>query len=86
MDPGQMLWWTFFVIALVLDVALWAMGLLLDVGSDSRLRLLMVAAVLLFVVLGMFFGWAIAAAIWFVGLWIYAIIAGTAEANREARS
>ena len=58
----------------------------LDIGSDGRFRLLTSAALLLYVVLGMVLGWGIAAAIWFAGLWIYAIIAGSAEASQEART
>ena len=76
MDPNPTLWWTFFLIALFLDVVLWASGFLLDIGPDGRFRLLTSAGLLLYVVLGMFLGWGIATAIWFSGLWIYAIIAG----------
>jgi hypothetical protein len=75
MDPNLTLWWTFFLTALVLDGVLWSLGFLIDVGQDGRFRLLSSAALLLYVVLGMVLGWGIAAAIWFVGLWIFAIIA-----------
>ena len=80
MDPNLTLWWTFFLIALVLDVVLWGLGFLLDVRPDGRFRLLTSASLVLYVVLGMVLGWGIAAAIWFACLWIYAIIAGAAEA------
>ncbi len=74
--PNLTLWWTFFLIALFLDVVLWASGFLLDIGPDGRFRLLISAGLLLYVVLGMVLGWGIATAIWFAGLWIYAIIPG----------
>ena len=86
MDPSLALWWTFFAIAVVLNVALWATGFLLDIGPEGRFRLLSAAAVLSYVVLGMMLGWAIASAIWFGGLWIYAVVAGIVMRLPEAES
>jgi hypothetical protein len=75
MDPNLTLWQVFFLFALVVDVILWTLGLRVAVSPDGKFRLFTTAALLLYVVLGMLVGWGIAAAIWFAGLWICAIIA-----------
>ena len=75
MDPSLTLWWAFFISAVVVDVVLWSVGILGGVEPDTQFRLFISAALVLLVILGMLFGWGIAAAIWFSGLWIYAIIA-----------
>ncbi len=86
MDVTLNLWWTCFLIALVLDIVLWASAVLLVARPDGRFQLLVSAAIVLYVVLGMLLGWGIAAAIWFVGLWILAIIASGAQTSEDARS
>lgn len=83
MDSNLTLWWTFFLIALVLDILLWALGFLVVVGPDGRFRLFAAAALLLYVVLGMILGWGNAAAIWFSGFWIVAIVAGAGDVSQQ---
>jgi hypothetical protein len=85
MDPHLTPWWMFFWFALVVDVVLWILGFRIDVGPDARFRLFATAALLLYIVLGMLVGWGIAAAIWFAGLWICAIIAGSALAPESKK-
>ncbi len=75
MDSSLTLWWVIFLNVLVVDVLLWIFGFILDVSRDGRLRLHTIAALLLYVVLGMFIGWRIAAAFWLAGFWVYAIFA-----------
>jgi hypothetical protein len=86
MAPNQLLWWVLFSIVSIVDLTLWTLGFLLNVGPDGRFRLLATAAMLFYVVLGMLVGWGVAAAIWFVGLWIYAIIVGAAEASADSQT
>jgi hypothetical protein len=86
MDPYQLIWWMVFGLVLIVDIILWTVGLLLDFGPDGRFRLLVTAAMLLFAVLGMAIGWMWAAIIWFIALWVYAILAGLAEPSTEIRS
>ena len=83
MDSNLTLWWTFFLITLGLDVLLWALGFLAVVGPDERFRLFAAAALLLYVVLGMILGWGVAAAIWFSGFWIVAIVAGGGDVSQQ---
>lgn len=75
MDP--MLRQTIFVIALVVDLILWALAFLVDAGPDERFRLFVAASLLLFVVLGMAFGWGLALTAGMLALWGYAIIASS---------
>ena len=64
------------MLLLALDAMLWATGLLLDVSADSRFRLLSGAVILLYVPLGLVIGFGWGSAIWFGGMWVYAILAG----------
>ncbi len=84
MDPNLTLWWGFFLSVLVLDVVLWSLALLVDAGPEGRFRLSALAAVLVYVLLGLVLGWGVAAAIWCGGLWLWAIIAGNTETSQPA--
>jgi hypothetical protein len=86
MDATLNLWWTCFLIALVLDIVLWSLAFLLVVGPDARFRLLTAAAIVLYVILGMILGWGFAAAIGAVALWILAIIACGTRTSEDTRS
>jgi hypothetical protein len=80
MDPNLVLWWLCLSLVAVLDVVLWSLGFLVDAHPDTRFRLFSGAAVLAFVVIGMLLGFAVAAAMLFVALWIFAIAAGVRRA------
>ena len=76
MEQFSTLWVVVFLIVVLSDVILWGLGFFLDVDQDNRFCLISAAAVLFYIGLAMVVGWAIAAAIWFAGLWLFAIIAG----------
>jgi hypothetical protein len=80
MDANLVLWWLCLSLVAVLDVVLWSLGFLMEAHPDTRFRLFSGAAALAFVVLGMLLGFAVAATILFVALWIFAIVAGVGRA------
>lgn len=78
--------WALLLGMIGVDVALWGMGCVMDVSSDTRFRLLAAAAIVLYLILGMLLGWSWASAICLAGIWIWAIVATAAKATTPTES
>ncbi len=80
-EAAVLLEWIGIVLTGALAVLFWTLGGILDVNSDSRFRLFTVATAFSFIALGLFLGFAIAAAACGILIWIYAIFAGMERAT-----